>query len=233
LIGACTASVWAQTADGIVAKYIENIGGSDKLAAIQSIRATGRFIGGGGFEAEVVDEFKRPGKVRHDFMLQGFTLVNAYDGRNGWRINPFGGKKDAEAMGEGQLKQIVEESDIDGPLIDLAKKGHKIEFAGREEYEGSDVFKLKVTLADGTVKHYYLDAEYYIPIKVETKQIIRGSEVEYDEIFGNYKKVNGVYFPFSVESGPKGSQNRQIVTWDTIEVNVPVDDARFAMPVKK
>jgi outer membrane lipoprotein-sorting protein len=221
----------AQTADEIVAKYLQNMGGRDKVAAIQTVRSTGTFNGGGGFEATVIDESKRPNKVRHEFLIQGFTAVNAYDGKNGWRINPFGGKKDPEAMGEDQLKQIMESADFDGPLVDFATKGNKVEFVGREEYEGSDVFKLKVTLAGGTVKHYYLDTEYYIPIKVETRQTIRGSEFESESVFGNYKLVNGVYFPFSVESGPKGSQNRSVVTFSKIEVNVPLDDARFVMPV--
>src|SRR5690242_18569407 len=103
---------YAQTADQIVAKYIENVGGKAKLAAITSMRATGKFSGGGGFEAEIVNESKRPNKVRHDFMLQGLTRVTAYDGRNGWRINPFGGKKDAEELGEDQLKRIIEDADF-------------------------------------------------------------------------------------------------------------------------
>jgi outer membrane lipoprotein-sorting protein len=223
----------AQSADEIVDRYIQAIGGKAKVAAIQSVRATVRFTGGGGFEADVVDEAKRPGKVRHDFMLQGFTATTAYDGKNGWRINPFGGKKDAEALGEDQLKQIVEQSDIEGPLVDYVSKGNKVEFVGREEYEGSDVYKLKVTLANGTVKHYFLDVDYYIPIKIETKQIIRGAEVEFETVLGDYKQAGGVFFPFSVESGRKGDQNRSVVTYKTIEVNAPIDDARFAIPVKK
>jgi len=231
LTGMFAVSASAQTADEIVAKYLENIGGKAKVQAIQTVRATGRFNGGGGFEADVVDEAKRPGKVRHDFMLQGFTRVIAYDGKNGWRVNPFGGKKDAETLGEEQLKQIVEQSDIEGPLVDYVSKGNKVEFVGREEYEGSDVFKLRVTLANGTVKHYFLDVDYYIPIKIETKQIIRGTEVEFETVLGDYKEVGGVYFPFSVENGRKGDQSRSVVTYKTIEVNVPIDDGRFSMPM--
>jgi outer membrane lipoprotein-sorting protein len=227
------AAAVGQTADEIVAKYFQNVGGKAKLQAIQSVRSTGRFNGGGGFEADVVDEQKRPNRVRHEFSLQGLTAITAYDGKNGWRINPFGGKKDAEALGEDQLKQVIEESDFDGPLMDFATKGNKVEFVGREDYEGSDVFRLKVTLADGTVKHYYLDTEFYLPLKIETRQIIRGTEIEYEDILGNYKQVDGFYFPFSIENGPKGSQNRSTVTFSKIEVNAAIDDGRFAMPAAK
>ena len=80
---------------------------------------------------------------------------------------------------------------------------------------------------------YFLDTEYYLPLKIETRQIIRGTEVEFDTVLGNYKKVDGVYFPFSVENGNKGSQNRQVVTYSKIEVNAAIDDARFAMPAVK
>ena len=79
-------SVSAQTADEIIAKYIQKIGGIERLQAIKTMRSTGKFVGGGGFEAVVVIENKRPNLVREEFSLQGLTAVNAYDGRNGWAI---------------------------------------------------------------------------------------------------------------------------------------------------
>jgi outer membrane lipoprotein-sorting protein len=223
----------AQTADEIVAKYVQNMGGKAKLSAIQSVRSTGKFMGGGGFEAVVLNEIKRPNMVRHELSIQGFTRIQAYDGRQAWRLSPFGGKKDPEILGDEQTKILAEDTDIDGPLVDYAAKGNKVEYVGREEYEGSDVYKLKVTLPDGTVKHYFLDAEYYIPIKIETKQMIRGTEVEFETVLGDYKKVNDVYFPFSIESGGKGSQQRSTVTYEKYEVNIPIADSQFSFPVKK
>src|SRR5437764_13967662 len=106
------------------------------------------------------------------------TGINAYDGKTGWKVEPWNGKKDAEALGEEELKSIVEDADFDGPLVDYKAKGNRIEFIDKEDFEGSDVYKLKVTLANGTVKWYYLDAEYCIPIKIETKHTTRGTEIE-------------------------------------------------------
>lgn len=231
-LGVLSLSAAAQTADEIVSKYVQKIGGMEKLQAIKSMRTTGKFNGGGGFEAVVVSEAKRPNMVRQDFSLQGLSAVNTYDGKNGWKINPFQGKKDAETLGEEELKQIVENSDFDGPLVNYAAKGNKIEFVGKEEYEGSDVFKLKVTLANGTVKYYFLDTDYYVPIKIETKQINRGTEYESETVLGDYKEAGGVYFPFSVEIGVKGSQNKSSITFEKIEINPAIDDSRFVMPKK-
>src|ERR1051326_1085992 len=114
----CALSLSAQTADDIIAKYIKTIGGMDKINAITSLKRTGKFEGGGGFEAVVRQENKRPNSVREEFALQGLTGVNAYDGKTGWKIEPWNGKKDAEPLGEDELKSILEEADFDGPLLD-------------------------------------------------------------------------------------------------------------------
>src|SRR5439155_10357482 len=100
----CTAPLSAQTADDIIARYIKTVGGMDRIQAVQTLRRTGRFTGGGGFEAVVVQESKRPNRVRQEFALQGMTGITAYDGRTGWKIEPWQGKKDAEALSEEELR---------------------------------------------------------------------------------------------------------------------------------
>ena len=220
----------AQTADEIVAKYIKTVGGPDKIQAIKTLRRSGKFIGGGGFEAAVLEENKRANMVRQEFSLQGFTAVNAYDGKTGWKIEPWQGKKDPEPLGEEEMKQILEDSDFDGPLVNYQQKGNKLEFVGMEPVEGTDAFKLKLTLANGEVRYYYMDTDYYVPIKIDTKRIVRGAEREYETSLSDYKEVSGWYLPHSMETNVKGSANRQKVTYDKIEANVPIDDLRFQMP---
>jgi hypothetical protein len=158
------------------------------------------------------------------------TGVTAYDGRTGWKIEPWNGKKDAEALSEEEMKTIVEDSDLDGPLVNYKEKGVKVEYVGTDEVEGTDAYKLKVTLASGDVRFYYMDTDYFVPIKIDTKRIVRGAEREYETILGDYKEVNGWYLPFSIENGVKGNPNRSKVTYDKIEANVALDDKRFAKP---
>jgi hypothetical protein len=223
----------AQTADEIVAKYIKAIGGPEKINAITTLKRSGKFTGGGGFEAAISQENKRAGMVREEFTIQGLTGVNAYDGKTGWKIEPWNGKKDPEPLGEDEMKEIIADSDFDGPLVNYATRGNKVEYVGTEPVEGTDAYKLRVTTANGEVKNYYMDTDYYVPIKIETKRTIRGAEREFEQSLGDYKEVNGVYFPFSFETGPKGSQNRSKVTWEKIEANVKMDDSRFAQPTAK
>ena len=129
------------------------------------------------------------------------------------------------------MKDIIADSDFDGPLVNYAAKGNKVEYARTEPVEGTDAFKLKVTLADGEVRFYYMDTDYYVPIKVETKRMIRGAEREFETSLGDYKEVGGVYFPWSIESGPKGSPQKGKVTYDKITANDNIADSRFIEPV--
>src|ERR1043166_2832714 len=96
-----------QTVDDIVSKYMQRVGGQERIQAVQTLRRVGKFIGGGGFEARVVYENKRPGLVREEFIFGGMTGVNAYDGKSGWKIEPGQGEKGAEHRGEDEVKGIV------------------------------------------------------------------------------------------------------------------------------
>jgi hypothetical protein len=89
------------------------------------------------------------------------TGINAYDGSNGWKIYPFGGKKDAEALREDELRGIAEDSDFDEPLIDYGAKGNKVELVGMDQVEGTDVYRLKVTLKSGDTRYYYMETDSY------------------------------------------------------------------------
>jgi hypothetical protein len=231
-LSAAPLSAPAQTADSLIAKYIQASGGMARIQALQTLRRTGKFTGGGGFEAVVVYENKRPHSVREEFSIQGMTGINAYDGKNGWKIEPWQGKRDPEALGEEEMHSILDDADFDGPLVNYQAKGNKVEYQGVEQIEGSDAYKLKVTRPNGDVSFYYLDTEYYVPIRIDTQRLIRGAPQELETSLGDYKQVNGVYLPFSSESGPKGSSSsdRGKITYDKIEANVPLADQRFVRP---
>jgi len=219
-----------RTADEIIARYLKTVGGMDKIQAIKTLRRVGKYNGGGGFEAIVVQENKRPNLVREEFSLQGMTGINAWDGRTGWKIDPFGGKKDPEALSEDEMRSIVEDADFDEPLVNYQEKGNKVELVGTDQIEGTDVYKLRVTLKSGDVRTYYMDTDYFVPIKMDEKRTIRGTEQEIETTLGDYKEVAGWFMPFSIESGFKG-QGKGKVTYERIDANVPIEDSRFVKPV--
>jgi len=218
------------TADEILAKYIKTIGGMENIEAVKALKRTGKYTGGGGFEAKVVEQNERPNFVRQEFTFQGMTGVTAYDGKTGWKIEPWQGKKDAEPLGEDELKGIVEDSVFDGQLVHYKEKGNTIEFAGSEPVEGTDAWKLKVMLKNGDVQYYYMDTDYFVPIKIEFKRMIRGAEQESEASLGDYKQVAGWYLPHSIEVGRKGSQEKAKIVYQKIEANVPMDEQMFRQP---
>lgn len=223
-------NVSAQSVDEIIGRYLKSIGGLDKIQAVKTVRRTGKFIGGGGFEAVVVQENKRAKSVREEFSLQGMTAINAYDGSTAWKIEPWNGKKDAESLGEEEMKSILEDADFDGPLVDYQKKGYKVEFAGKDKFEGTETVKLKITNPNGDIYIWHMDTDYYVPIKIDIKRTVRGEEREYETVLGDYKEVAGWFMPFSIETNVKGRPDKSKIVFETIQANVDIDDARFKMP---
>jgi hypothetical protein len=220
----------AQTAEELVDRNIQAKGGIDKIKAVNTLHMTGRLEGGGGFTAMVSQENERPNLVRQTFSLQGMTAVTAYDGSVGWQIQPFRGHKDPELMGEDDLRDLLLDADLDGPLVDSKEKGNKIEYLGHDVIDGDDALRLKVTLKNNDIIYYYLDPDTYLEIRKEIQQFIRGSVRERIVDLGSYKPVAGVMYPFSISTGQKNNPGAQTVTVQKIEVNVPVDSADFALP---
>jgi outer membrane lipoprotein-sorting protein len=128
------------------------------------------------------------------------------------------------------MRDLVEQADFYGPLIDAREKGNTIEYLGHNTVDGDDAYRLKVTLKNGDIIYYDLDPDTYLEIRTETQQFIRGSVRERVTELGSYKLVNGVYYPFSIETGPKRNPNaRTKITIERIEVNVDIPDSSFRM----
>ena len=221
-------AVLAQTVDEIVAKHITAMGGADKIKATKTIKMTGR-AEMQSMEAPFVMMMKQPGMLRNEITIQGMVLVQAYDGKSGWAIVPFTGKKDPEAVTADEAKELQDQSDL-WPLVDYKQKGNKVELLGKDKIEGTDAYKLKLTRTNGDVDTLYLDADSFLEIKEEGTRTVRGSEQQTETSLADYREVAGVMFPFAIESSIKGSPEKQKVTLDKVELNVPVDDSIFKMP---
>jgi hypothetical protein len=216
--------------DEIIAKNVEARGGMDKLKAVKTLRMTGKMVMGQGMEAPFTLEMVRPKKMRMEFTFQGMTGIQAYDGASGWAVMPFMGKKEPEPVAGDDLKNMEDQADFEGPLVDYKEKGHQVELIGKEDLEGTPAYKLKVTKKNGDVEYHYVDAEQFLELKVEGKQKVRGQEIEGESTLGDYKEVGGLVFPFSMQSKQKGAPGGMTMTIDKIEINPDVAASRFDMP---
>ena len=226
----------AETLDQVLAKNAAARGGEAKLREIKTLRLTGRVVFGGGdfsTEAEWAEVQKRPGSMRSELTLQGLTAVSAYDGKDGWNMSPFGGRREAERQSEDDARQLAQQAEIDGPLIEWRGKGHRVEYLGIEDVDGTPAHKLRVTRKDNDVQYVYIDPDSWLEIRITTVRKVRGTEDITETDLGGYQQVAGVWIPFSMESGGKGGPRNARITVTRAEVNVPVDDAWFKVPAPK
>jgi hypothetical protein len=222
------------TADELVAKNIEAKGGATALHDLQSLRLTGKMlVQQGQVELAYLQTKKRPDEVRSEASLQGMTQIQAYDGKEGWKVSPFFGRKDPERMSADDVKALIEDSEIDGALVDWKTKGSSVEYLGTEDVEGTPAHKLKVVRKNGDVSFVYLDPDHFLEIRVLTQRTRHGAHEEVETDLGDYEKAGGVFVPTSIEAGSKGAPDKQRIIIDKVEANVPVDDSIFHFPTSK
>ncbi len=223
------AAASAQTADQILAKVIAARGGRDKLHAVHSQRISGT-ISFGDVSGPFVVELKRPLKMHMQLTVQNQTMVRVYDGQSGWANNPFAGKLNPEPMSEDELKNITEESDFDGPLLDYKSKGNHVELAGKDKVKDKDVWRVKLTNKNGDVRFYLFDADSFLLLKWEGKRKYEGQELPVESYFTDYREVGGLKFAFAIDSGSSATDVNQKIRIDKIDLNPNLNDAEFAKP---
>jgi outer membrane lipoprotein-sorting protein len=222
----------AQTADEIVKKALEARGGVAKLKAVQSERITGHITFLHGEEGVFVVELKRPLKMHVEISVEGQKIIRVYDGNSsGWMINPFLETRDVQLMSSDDLNNISDESDFDGPLVDYEAKGNQIELAGKESLDDKPVYRLKLTNKNGEVRFYFLDASSFLLVKWEGTRKTGEQEVPWESYFSNFQQVHGLRFPFRIDQGSPGTDIKQTLTAEKIEIDPQIDDSRFAKPV--
>ncbi|MEZ5330910.1 MAG: hypothetical protein R2991_02400 [Thermoanaerobaculia bacterium] len=213
--------------------YYDAIGGLEAWDALETVKVTGKMTMGPGLEAPFTLYHKLPEKMRLEFEVQGMTGVQALDGDQGWMYLPFMGRTEAEPMPEEMAAEFRKQVDLAGPLVHWQDKGHEVELEGVEQVEGTEAYKLKVTLApSGDVRYYYLDSEYFIPIKMTGKTEIQGSEADFEVTLSDYKEVEGtdIMMPHSIEQRQVGAPGGQTITIEDVEVGVDIPDSQFEMP---
>ncbi|GAB4322959.1 MAG: hypothetical protein Kow0074_14770 [Candidatus Zixiibacteriota bacterium] len=221
-------AVSAQTVDEILDKYVEARGGMDALKQVESAKYYGH-TSMQGMDVPGVMYVKRPDKMRLEITIQGQTMIQAFDGETGWYISPFMGKTTPEKMTPEDTDEIREMADIEGPLVNPEEKGHTVELIGKEDMEGSPVYKLKLTKKNGDVDYVYLDGEYYLELKRTAKRTRQGAEIEVESYSSDYKEVNGLMIPHSMEN-KMGGQTVMQYNIDSIQFNIDIPDTLFAMP---
>jgi outer membrane lipoprotein-sorting protein len=224
-------SAAAQTADEIVKKVLDARGGVQKIKAVQSERVSGHVSFAQGMEGTFVVELKRPLKMRVEITVGGQKIIRVYDGKSsGWMVNPFVENKGVEPLPSEDLQNISDESDFDGPLVDYKSKGNQIELAGKEMLDDKPVYRLKLTNKYGDVRSYFFDASSYLLLKWEGVRKSGDQEVPWESFFSDFHEIQGLKYPFRIDQGSPGTEIKQTLTAEKIEIDPQIDDSRFNKP---
>ena len=221
----------AQTVDEIISKYVDARGGMARIKAVKSERVTGTISFGPDVDGPFLVERKRPLKMHMEITLNGHTLIRIYDGKSlGWIYNPFTANPTVLPMSEADLRNIFDEADFDGPFVDYKDKGNQIETAGKADVLGNAAYKLKLTSKGGEVSFFYFDAATYLLLKWEGTRKIADKDVPWESFFRNFREVDGLKYPFLIESDSPGTGQTQKIIADKIEGNSPLDESRCGTP---
>lgn len=217
----------AETVDTIVEKHIEARGGLERLRSVRSLRAAGRMRLGGRTEAAFTLVWEKPRRARFEVTFQGKVNLQVLDGDQGWWVAPLMGMPEPVPLPAETVGQLVRGIDLEGPIVDHARKGHRVQLLGRDSVDGIAAWKLEVTTGDGTILHVFVDAERFLEIKEVCKELSTGLDLE--TTFSDYKPVEGLMMPHQLTSVLQGNPMDTTLI-ESILLNVPVDDAEFKRP---
>jgi outer membrane lipoprotein-sorting protein len=220
----------AQSVDDVINKHFEAMGGRDKVANLKTMKLVCSVEIAPGMKAPITMYFVNGKSMRVEVEVQGMKILSAVDGDSGWAINPMSGKKDAERMNPDEIKEAKDQMDLSGPLFNYKEKGNTVELLGKEDMEGTEVYKIKVGKKNGDMQYDFVDAETYLLLKETTTHKSADKETSGDVLFSDYRKVDGLMFAYSMENRETGSAQGQVLKVESVEINPSIDKNMFKMP---
>jgi hypothetical protein len=249
------------SASAIVEKNVSARGGLQAWRAVQTMSMAGKMGAGGNQRATLpvppqqhgpmpsikslpqqrpVDEVQlpflmelaRPRKMRLELQFNGQTAIQVFDGANGWKVRPYLNRREVESK----------QSDLDGPLVDYAAKGTKVELAGMEKVEDRDTYKLKMTMKDGNAMNVWIDAKTFLETKIEGQpRRLDGVYHPVEIYYRDYRPVDGLQIPFVLETKvlPVSQPGQKYTTppvpsektiFEKVVVNPKLDPSHFSKP---
>jgi len=224
----CGATLSAQTADEIIAKYLEVTGGKEKISQLTSMYMEGTIDVMGNSGPIKLTTLNGKG-YKNEIEIQGSVIVSCFNEKEGWSVNPFMGGSSPETMPEAQYKMGREQIYIGAPFVFYADKGYKAELLGNESVGDVNAWKIKMTSPDNTAVLYFFDPATGYLIRGIQQMEMQGSTVDNVMTFSDYKDVAGFPQPHKMNMN-MGGQFEMTMSISKIEYNLSVDEAIFAKP---
>ena len=222
------------TAEQIAQRNVQARGGLAAWRSLSSIQFQGQMDAGGKRNVRLpfTLQMKRPRHQRLAIEFEGKTALQVYDGQNGWKLRPFLGRDDPEPFSDDEKQKIAHQDDLDGPLIDYAAKGSRLELEGTETVEGKANYRLKLSRKDGYARRIWVDGTTFLETKIEgNPRRLDGRMHAVENYLRDYRQVSGLTIPYASETRVDGVTQTRRMTIEKVVLNPKLDDQLFGKPV--
>jgi hypothetical protein len=229
-----SAGIFAQTTDEILAKHQAAMGSPEKWASVKSMVMKSKF-NVQGMDIESKTSIVVGKSFRTEIEVMGNKIITVIDGEGGWMNRPamMGGTGEPEDLPREQVKAAISQKNIGSTLLIAKNEGAKIELVSKEKLDGAEVYLLKITKKSGEESQVFVSATTGFVVKAINKMNVQGQQVEAEVLYSNYKSIDGLFFPFTVETpSPMGGGN-MVVETASIDLNPVLEASIFAKPAKK
>ncbi len=217
---ACSAG--AQTADDIVAKNVESMGGAAKLTTLNSVKFNGSMSAQGQDIPMTITKLNMKG-MRLDIDLMGTSNYQIITPDKGYMFFPIQGMTEPKELDADLVKTAQTQLDVQGALFNYKEKGSTVEYVGTEKVDGKDVYHLKLTDKNAKAVNYFIDTKTNRVSKTSGKtKGPDGQDMDTETTYADWKQNgDGFWFPYSMTTmqGP--------ISYDKIETNIKVDESIF------
>lgn len=218
----------SQTADEVINKYIEFIGGVQKWKVVKTITTTGIY-NYGGMEFPYKAYSKAPDRYKYVVTSNGKSFTQAYDGKIGWRIDGFKNETKKLILKNKQATALANEADVEleSPFINYRQKGHSVALLGLDTANNRQCYKIRMVKKDGDTVTYFFDNKDFSLVKKQA--ISKNSEMDralMDVIYSNYNETAGIKIPYRIAYSSDG-QKILTITVESLKLNLPMAESMF------
>jgi hypothetical protein len=216
----------AQSLDQILQRHFD-ASGQERLSGISSVKSSGKAVQMGN-ELPFLQIQKRPGMLYLELDIQGNKMIQAFDGREGWVLEPWSGMNPRRLDGP-ELKGLEQMARIDSDLVDWQGKGYDLELTGTDSSDGGEYFVLELEKEEGEVYNFYIDSGSYLLHKIVTTSGQKGNQISGETILGDYRAIKGIKVPFKIEM-KYGGQTLMTNIINKVEFDVVIGEDYFTSP---
>lgn len=175
-------------------------------------------------------ELARPNKMRYELTYQGTTAIQAFDGKEGFTVQPGPSGAVARPFSEGQTRAAADQLDLEGPLLGAAAKGTVVTLDGVDTVHDRPAYKLSLTMKSGVIRHVWVDSKTFLDVKLDGERQIGDRVWPIETLFDDFRKVGSVQVPYQFETAVGGVHTMESVKLIKVVLNAPLDDSLFTLP---